>query len=330
MTTYLVAANRAGTRSLRNGWRLIGFLGAGAAVATMLFVPRDAFIAAIAWTYRHRILLAGVAALSSAASVSRRRASKHAEAARSWLAALPVRAAVARWEAVAIETAPAVGAISVTAAAVAAASLAMWSGDSSTRVLWSGLSIAGGIVFGTLVAYVVPLPKPEELPPGSRYVPQRRVRESPAPRPTLVALGRWPAREMFARARPKAVSRAIVPILLAMPLGSTADVAMLVVGLSTIVGAMVLLVAASVSVSKSSYRWLRPLPLSGAVIARYLLARTLLLILSYGLGAAWLLWVMGDTVRESLELGTLSAVLSSLIVAGGCLNGMYRATMSGR
>jgi hypothetical protein len=321
MGAYLVAMNGVRTRSSRNRWGLIGLCGICAVVVGVLLIPRVAFISATMWTYRHRILLAGVGALGSAASVSRRRASKRPEAARSWLAALPVRAAIARWEAVAIETAPVIGAIGILAATFAMAS--------STGSGGSWLAITGGIALGTLVGYAVPLPKPEDLPPGSRYVPHRRVREAQAPRPTLAALGHWPVREMFARARPKVVSRAIVPILLAMPLGSTADVAMLVIGIAAVAGAMVLLVMASVSVSKASYRWLRPLPLSGTILARYLLTRSLLLISSGGLLSAWLLWVMGRTVDESLKVGILLAVLGSVITVGGCLNGMYRATMRG-
>jgi len=329
-TRYLVAVNRAHTRSLRNRWGLVGLFGACGVVVGVLLIRRDASISATAWMYRHRIFLAGAGALLSAASVSMRRASKRAEAARSWLAALPVPAAIARWEAVAIETGPALGAIGIMATAFGMVALRVWSDRSSTDLADSWCAITGGIILGALIGYAVPLPKPEELPPGSRYVPQRRVREPPAPRPSLAALGAWPVREMFARARPKVVTRAIVPILLAMPLGSTADVAMVVIGLSAVVGAMVLLVTASVSVSKASYRWLGPLPLSGAVLARYLLTRALVWITCGGLVAAWLLWVMGKTVGESLEIGILLAVLSSLIVAGGCLNGMYRATMRGR
>jgi hypothetical protein len=330
LSAYLMAMNGAHTRASRNRWGLIGLFGAGVVVVAVLLVPRESSISTAVWIHRHRIFLAGAGALLSAASVSRRRASKQAEAARSWLAAPPVRAVIARWEAVAIETAPALGAICIMAAAFGMAALTVWVGGSSTGLAGSWLAIAAGIVLGTLIGYVVPLPKPEELPPGSRYVPQRRVKEPAAPTPRLSALGRWPVREMFARARPKVVSRAILPILLAMPLGSTADVAMLVIGISAVVGAMILLLAASVSVSKASYRWLRPLPLSGVVLARHLLTRALTLISSGGLVTAWLLWVMGKTVGRSLKIGLLLAFLSCLIVVGGCLNGMYRAAMRGR
>jgi ABC-type Mn2+/Zn2+ transport system ATPase subunit len=69
------------------------------------------------WIHRHRISLAGVGALLSATTISRRRSLKRAQAGRSWLAALPVRAAIAQWESVAIEAAPVLWAIGALAAA---------------------------------------------------------------------------------------------------------------------------------------------------------------------------------------------------------------------
>ena len=60
--------------------------------------------------------------------------------------------------------------------------------------------------------------------------------------PRLSALGSWPVRQMFAWAQPKIVARAMIPILVMMPLGTTADAAMVVIALFGVVGALLLIV----------------------------------------------------------------------------------------
>jgi hypothetical protein len=287
MSAYLVLLNRGWRHACRNLLVALGLI----AVCTVIV----ASAASAGSMYRHRLFLAGLAAFAACVVVARRRALKRAEAGRSWLAALPARPARARWEALAIETAPVVGAICgwTTAFGIVGTIAAFAADDSVNRLGSTWGTVSAGIVIGSLLSYLAPAPKPIDLPPGSRYVPHRRVTGTGTLVPSLSALGRWPIRRMFASARPKAVARAVMPILLLMPLGSSADMAMLYIAMFAVVGAMLLLVAATISVSKASSRWLQPLPLKVAVLARALLVQPLTMIVAGTSVGAWLFWVMG-------------------------------------
>lgn len=332
MVAYLVWVNRGRGKAQRHLLLVVGLIIVWVIIVALLFSnTRAASASALAWMYGHRVFLAGLAACVTATLVSRRRALKRIEAARSWLAALPVRRAIARWEALAIETAPALGAICI----VSAVFCTVWAmaifatGLSPTELASTWFAITAGMAVGALVSYLVPAPKATELPPGSRYVPHRRVVGAASPAPSLSALGRWPVRQMFASARPKAVTRAVIPILLLIPLGSTADVAMLVIAMFAVLGAVLLLVSAIIRVSKASCRWLQPLPLRSVILARHLLARPLVVIAVAALIAAWLVWVMGAPAAHSLRYGALLMILSSFVAVVGTIAAMYR-TKKGR
>lgn len=161
---------------------------------------------------------------------ARRRALKRAQFARSWLAALPVRASTARWEALAIETLPAIAAASLLAAASLSCALLLGfrheGGSVAALRVWAYLST--GIAAGVIGSYLMPQPKAVDLPPGSRYVPRARRRRGAAIRPSFSSLGQWPIRQMFARAQPKILARATIPVMLTMPLGTMADSALVV------------------------------------------------------------------------------------------------------
>jgi len=296
MVGYLAWLNRRRDHPRRYLLLALALIAAWAIIAALLFVTvRPATAAALAWMHRHQLFLAGLSACITAALVARRHAAQRSEAPRSWLAALPARRAAARWEALAIAAAPALGAIGIMAAAGGTAWMtALFASDPAPLALASTMvAVTAGVVVGAMTGYWVPVPKPIEVPPGSRYVPRPRGLGASPPAPSLSALGQWPVRQMFASARPKAVSRAVLPILLMMPLGSTADAAMLVMAMSAVLGAVLLLVSAIIRVSKESCRWLQPLPLPRALLARHLLIRPLAVIAALALTAAWLVWVMG-------------------------------------
>lgn len=101
--------------------------------------------------------------------------------------------------------------------------------------------LSGGIALGVIGSFLVPQPKPVDLPPGSRCVPHRKVRRAARIRPSFGALGLWPIRQALAWAQPKIVARATIPILLSMGLGTTADVALIVIALSGVIGALLFL-----------------------------------------------------------------------------------------
>jgi hypothetical protein len=180
-------------------------------------------------------------------------------------------------------------------------------------------AMTAGVMLGTALSYWMPAPKEGELYEGSRYVPHRRRAETPIPTGSLSALGSWPVRQMFASARPKAVARACLPIIMLMPMGSTADVAMIVMGLFVAAGALVLLATSVISVSAKAARWLRPLPLDSGLLARRLLMRTLAAMFCATVIGSWLLWVMGTPGNRCITGGTLALIGSSLLAIGGSL-----------
>jgi hypothetical protein len=324
-------------RGRGKAWRallfVLGLIIVWAVIVTLCCsTRRDASASTLAWMYRHRLFLGGLAAFAAAVLTARRRALQRAAAARSWLSSLPVRPATARWEALAIETAPAIGAMCVVAAAFGVVWVvgAFAAGISAIETVATWLAIEAGIVAGVWLSCLAPAPKAIDLPPGSRYVPHRRRVGLSAPIPSLSALGRWPVRQMFASARPKAVARAVMPILLLMPLGSSADNAMLVIAVFAVLGAVFLLVGATISVSKASCRWLQPLPLRALDLARRLLIRPLAVILGAASTAAWLFWVMGAAPAEAATRGAFLMMLSSAIAVAGSLATIHRTTKGRR
>lgn len=274
LAAYLVWGNRC----RRRGPWLLGaaVLGAGTAAALAASATTNP------WLVRHMMFLCSVTALASCVLVARRRAVKRSEAAHAWWAALPVEKWTARWEALAVDLGPAVACMALLMA-VAPAAL--------------GAALSAAVLVGALVSYWAPTPKPEELPPGSRYVPQRSAARDPIPRGSLSALGIWPVRQMFASARPKTVARAVVPVLLGMPLGSTADMAMLAIGMFAVLGAFALLLAALIAVNRQAGRWLRPTPLGAGALAARLLGLSLVVMLGMAAVETWLSWVMTSSRR---------------------------------
>jgi len=273
--------------------------------------------------HRHALFLAGLAAFVACVLVARRRSLKRTQALRSWIAALPVQPSIARWETLLIEVAPALAMAGALILAFAITN--MW----VASAIFTGLEITGGVVLGTLVSYCVPAPKVVDLPPGSRYVPHRRVVKAPVPQGSLSALGTWPVRQMFASARPQAVARATFPILLIMPMGATADSAMLALAMLAVTGVLLLLVSSVVAVGARAARWVQPLPLSDGPLFRQLLAPALAVMFCAAVVAAWLLWVMGTSVAQSAIIAALTAAASSLIAVAGSRMAILR-TRKGR
>jgi hypothetical protein len=121
-----------------------------------------------------------------------------------------------------------------------------------------------------------------------------------------------------------------MPILLLMPLGSTADSAMVAVAIFAVSGAVVLLLLSTISVSKESCRWLLPLPLRSALLARALLVPALAFIIFATSMDAWLLWVSGVQIAQSVTIGALILTVSSAAAVGGSLLAIYRVTIGNR
>jgi uncharacterized BrkB/YihY/UPF0761 family membrane protein len=128
---------------------------------------------------------------------------------------------------------------------------------------------------------------------------------------------------MFGSARPKTVARAMMPILLSLPLGSTAADAILAIGLLGAIGALVLLVAATISVSAKASRWLKPLPVGSGLLARKTLIRALAFMICVTATESWLIWVIGSTVARCIAIGALTLVGGMSFAVAGSLFAMY-------
>jgi hypothetical protein len=309
----LIWRNR-GARSRLNGTTVV-FLSL-IAVAAILFLERR--LPAVLHWLQPRAPWGGVlAAFFSAVGVAQRRALKRTQFSRSWLAALPVRTATSRWEAFLIETSPAavaIAALSVLAALV----LPMPAFEPSVKLsaifaVWAYLG--GGVLAGVALSFLIPLPKPVDLPPGSRYVPKPKIIRAAVIRPSLQSLGGWPIRQMFAWAQPKVVARALIPVLVMMPLGTKADDAMIAIALFGVLFAMALLSGAVISVSRAARRWLAPVPLRPSALTRALLLPAWGLIAAGGVMEALLLMVFNVSFRVSAIAGAATALVGSVALA---------------
>jgi hypothetical protein len=291
----------------------------GLALLSALLWVEAAVVPSLDWLRSHGLLCGGLAAFAVALLIARRRAIKRAELARSWLAAVPVPASTARWEALLIETLPAIAAIGLLTLAGISYSLVLLIAGRA-RILacfavWAYL--CGGILLGVIGSFLVPQPKPVDLPPGSRYVPQQRPRRSAKIQPSLRALGGWPIRQAFAWAQPKIVARVMMPILVMMPLGTTADTAMVAIALCGIVGVLLLLCSAVNSAGRLARRWLAPVPVQSHALIRAFLLPACAVMAAAGAIEASLLLVFNLSLRASAEIGTGMAVAGCLIAGIG-------------
>ncbi|HEY2465457.1 MAG TPA: hypothetical protein VGI32_15465 [Steroidobacteraceae bacterium] len=273
------------------------------------------------WLRLHGLLCAGLAAVAAAVLMARRRALKRTEFARSWLAAVPVRASTARWESLFIELLPAIAAIGLLTVASVSYALVLFVAKRAEIfapfAVWA--YFCGGIGLGMLGSFLVPQPKPADLPPGSRYVPHQRSRRAAKIRPSLSALGGWPIRQAFAWAQPKIVARAAILILVMMPLGTTADTAMVAIALFGIVGALLLVCSAVNSASRLARRWLAPVPVRSRDVIRAFLLPACAVMVAAGVIEALLLLLFNVSCRASAEVGAGMAVMGCLTAGGGLI-----------
>jgi hypothetical protein len=318
MTARLIRLNRS-SRDKRRA-RIIAAVGLGVTMA-FAWAERDLVAQAVTWLRLHSLVCAGFAAIASAIQVARRRVLKRQEFAGSWLAAVPVRSRTARWEALIIETLPATAALlALTVFGLSVGLVFAIAGGGHGGPLfavWATLS--AGVAIGVAVGYAMPPPKPVDSPPGSRYVPHRNANRAAKIRPSIDALGAWPVRQMFAWTQPKMVARATLPILVMMPMGTTADVAMGVIAVFGVNGALVLLCMAAIRLSDLVRRWMAPLPVRAGVVTRAFLLPALGVMVGAGAVEALLLLAFGVSYRISAAAGLGTAVIGCLVTTGGVL-----------
>jgi hypothetical protein len=318
ITARLIRLNR--SSQLKTRGRIIAVAGFGLMIALM-WAERDRVAQALIWLRLHSLVCGGLAAVASAIQVARRRVLKRQEFARSWLAALPIRVLRARWEALIIETLPATAAVvALTVLGLGVGLVLAFAGGGHSGplfALWATLSV--GVAIGVVVGYAMPTPKPVDLPPGSRYVPRHNANRAAKIRPSLAALGAWPVRQMFAWAQPKMVARATVPILVMMPMGTNADVAMGAIAVFGVNGALVLLCMAAIRLSDRVRRWMAPLPARAGVVTRTFLLPTFGVMAGASAVEGLLLLAFGVSYRSAAAIGLGTAVIGCLATLSGVL-----------
>jgi hypothetical protein len=131
-------------------------------------------------------------------------------------------------------------------------------------------------------------------------------------RPSLKALAFWPVRLMFARAQPKLVARAILPVLVLMPIGTSAATALCVIALYVVAGVLSLLIPAAISVSVSVRAWLAPLPVRMSRVMRMVVIPTIGIVAGASAAEGLLLFAMGASLRASFVSGLCMAVIGGV------------------
>jgi len=291
-TAWLISANRWRVRSRADVLYAVAVATTWLLAAAGMLLAGATFASLLGRLARHPVLLGFAAGFMAASLTARRRALLKSEAPRSWLAAVPVTPLVARAEYLAVTTAPVVGAAAaVTLLFVTAATVQLLVHGAMAPVTAAYGALMAGLALGTLVSYLMPLARHEVLPPGSRYVPKSAARRARPLEPSLAPLGIWAVRDVFASARPDAVARATIPILVLMPLGTFADAAMLVLAIAAVSAATLMFIGAAFTVYTRSKTWLLPLPVRGAALARYVFLRPLAAAGFAAVTLAWLLWV---------------------------------------
>jgi hypothetical protein len=318
ITARLIRLNR--SSRLKTRGRIIAVAGFGLMIALM-WAERDRVAQALTWLRLHSLVCGGLAAVASAIQVARRRVLKRQEFARSWLAALPIRVLRARWEALIIETLPATAAlVALTVLGLSVGLVLAFAGGGHSGPLftvWATLSV--GVAIGIVVGYAMPTPKPVDSPPGSRYVPHHNTDRAAKIRASFAALGAWPVRQMFAWAQPKMVARATVPILVMMPMGTNADVAMGVIAIFSVNGALVLLCMAAIGLSRRVRRWMAPLPARAGVVTRAFLLPTFGVMVGASAVEGLLLLAFDVSYRSAAAASMATAVIGCLATLSGVL-----------
>jgi hypothetical protein len=331
LTARLMRRNKAGRRHTRRshagralGWWLALCGVCALALALVLGWSYDGALAsALVWLQNNIVIAGTFVAFCTLTLVARHRTAIRAEFAKSWLAALPVRSGIARREAFLLEVFPVFVALATLTGMLTLVELGLI-GDlqnaaarNAAVVDW--LWLASAIVLGGAASYAVPPPKVVVLPPGSRYVPKAQSKRGGPVRPSFSSLGQWPVRRMFARAQPRIVARSLVPVLLSIGLQSTADVAMVAVGIFASVAALTLLIPSVIQVSGAAARWLLPLPVAARQLLAAVVRRSLAWVIAFSAIAGFLLTVMNVSNAAAIKAAVIISLSSVVAIFVGVI-----------
>jgi hypothetical protein len=265
-------------------------VGAGSGTIALAWIHRVRLAAALVEVAQHTVTIAICAGVVSALVVSRERGIRAARADRSWAAALPVGVNAQRIEMWVLPLVPVAGAmLLLSSVGLLTCTVLGLAGFALRPCIAVCGALLTGAAAGAGVRLAIPASTPETPHPDSRYVPHR-VTRGRRPAPSLAALGIWPIRRMFTLLQPKLAARTLLPVLLMVPLGSTAADAMIWIGAFGLAAALAAVGTSVLWVRRAAVSWLRPLPLSSSRVGQAVASRACLVMLALAAAASWLLW----------------------------------------
>lgn len=216
--------------------------------------------AVLAWFAAHEVLTGTISASFFALPLMRRKSRLLARTSASWLAALPVAAPLSP---------RAIGALPRLAPLLALAGLAWLGGRieapaAEHLIAASTLGALAGLAVGTIVSRALGLGAP-----GSQHASLRQGRTCWAEAPSLRPLSYWPVARGRIFSRPRSLARVALLVALCLPLGTSGQLALVVLAACLAAYSIVLLSLAAVRVAFEAARWLAP---TGVARRRFALA----------------------------------------------------------
>lgn len=182
----------------------------------------------------------------------------------------------------------------------------------TTRLL---VTCAVAVLVGSLLGWWLP-----RRTPASTAVLSRGVLGSVATgRPGLGALAQWGRPQTQRSFQPRVISRLVAPAVLILPLGTSANLALALVGLWVTSLYLLITLRATVQVARKCARWLQPTPLSPARLAWAIGWLPMLKQIQWTLVAALLLMALGVRPLLAARLAegwlAVASLASTLVLA---------------
>lgn len=208
------------------------------------------FAAALETAWAHWGLVAVVAFLSSYVGAHRRRVRIAAEDAQSWLSPLPVPQS----HLLRLTFAPGVQLLALMLLLAAGALAAPHTGVAVRLLLLVMACFGVGLLAGWLAR------RRSGGVPDSHYVKVRYPRSRWATAPSLTPLSYWASGQASVFLKPKVIARAALSVLLALPMGISANDALGIAALAIVVLSLISHTLAALRVALAAGAWLSPTP----------------------------------------------------------------------
>jgi hypothetical protein len=257
-----------------------------------------------------------MAAVQASAVVKRQRTKWQATYVHSWLATLPLQpSAFTRAIALRAFSSALIVLIVVCVVALGASVLSHSGIAESLRLL--GIYCVGGVM-GSLLGWW--------FPQRTRRVDQIASTDAGAAgsaaqvvTPSLNVLSRWPIAQARVWNNPRTLVRTLLPVMLAIPMGVSANVAIAILILLGVSVHLVVLLRATAYVAGKSAAWLRPTPISLGRFTWAVMRRPLLQQVQWSVLASVMLIALGCAPATALRVAefwlALVSVISSLAVS---------------